>query len=235
MVFRIIHVGLLTIGLIASMSCNRHDDMPDPQCVNTRDTLALQNPYCDWFTEISADYYEDQIVQFHSNNGLSESMDVLKYDALYSEYIIRNELHGEDIDPCVDHQLGSYLVTCSSSMYHFSFDYKLYPYSDGVHICVRDFGSSEFGFVIYDYNLTTNEGSRIVYFRNSNSLSELKPTCEILELNISGQDYNVCKITNTLAVDEGADVDIVAIYLNPDKGVIRFDQKNGVYWEFDGQ
>lgn len=235
MVPRITFLSFLAFLLFVVQSCKKEDSVIDDTepCAKTRDTLELTNPYNSWFSEISSVDYANRITIFHSNNGLSVSMDILKYDVSYNESVIRNELHVTDFDPCVDHKCNGYLITNTSSMYNFSFDYKIYPYGDGIHICTRDFGSTKYGFMFYDYNLTTNEGNNIIYHIIGTYKSELIPTCENITLNVNGENLNVYKIVNTLAMNEGVNLDIVAIYIEKSKGIVRFDQKNGVFWEFE--
>jgi hypothetical protein len=195
------------------------------------DTLFLENKYLNWFDPYNSAVNKTIHAEFNSVNGLSESMTSSKYNVLYNEFVINNELKLSNLDPCTYSLSQGYLITYLSNMYKFSFDVKVYRFLDGMHICIRDFGSIKFGFMIFDYNIDTDKGLNTIYFDDGNKKSNFTPTLKPDNIVIHGKNYSVFKIINTLAVHEGNDLDITAFYLEQNLGIVKFEQKNGTVWE----
>ena len=231
MVFRAVTYFSFLIFVISCVSPPNIEVAEPDNCIKETVKVDLKNPYNSWFSEFSLEFNHDAYFNIQSNTGLTDAIHYEKSTGYIPDFNV-DEIY-TDNEPCINYKFENIRLGYYSSFFNYQLSVRLIQVNDDVFINVNDNGSTKYGYIFMNYNITKNAGNKIVYFEGGKKISdyivEVETESVVLSNNI--EYYDVLKITNNLTLNEGNNFDITTIYIDSSFGIIKFVQKSGDIWD----
>jgi hypothetical protein len=210
---------LVTLGTLSG--CNG--------CREETVTLRLAAPYNGYFNARPAQTYNPMqpAVAARSNNGLTDS---------YQGAAVARENYPEPLSyNCTQYQAESRRLDYASALYGYHFTFSVVQYRDGPMLVVDDYSRDNNGSTRFRYHFNTGESEPIEHRDPTQLLVTSGLRAEVSELpmlTVGGRSYApVWRLRNPYQQQYGRPTAATMLYLSPEYGLIRFEQRDGTVWD----
>jgi hypothetical protein len=199
------------------------------RCLEQYQNLPLAAPYNAYFQQrpTLTSYYASPLTA-RSSTGLTDSYPGV--GLLVDAYENQPESYG-----CLSFRSQSRTLSYGASLYGYALRFNVIQYPEGPRLFVMDQSRDNPGSTRFHYRFDTGEASEIEY-RDPTSgyvTTGLRPEVrELPTLTVGGRSYApVWRLTNPYLAQQGRATAATVLYLSPEYGLVRFEQRDGTVWD----
>ncbi|RTQ53710.1 hypothetical protein EJV47_02955 [Hymenobacter gummosus] len=140
---------------------------------------------------------------------------------------------------CTQYHSESRNLNYAAALYGYSFRISVVQYHEGPLLLVSDYSRGNPATTWLRYHLSTGKAEPIRYSNMPAGVvpDSLKPDVRQLpSLTVNGYTYApVWRLTNPYLASRGAPSSAAVLYLSPEYGLVRFEQRDGTVWNLEGR